>query len=41
MLTILLEKILALLTTNLSDIEDLLDDINEKITPPEEEQEGE
>ena len=38
MLTILLEKILATLTTNLSDIEGLLDDINEKLAP---EQEGE
>lgn len=39
MLTILLEKVLAILTTNLSDIEGLLDDINEKLAP--EEQEGE
>lgn len=39
MITILLEKILSTLTTNLSDIEGLLDDINEKLAP--ESQEGE
>lgn len=31
MLDILLQKILDLLTSNLTDIEDILDDINEKI----------
>lgn len=31
MITILLTKILDLLTTNLKDIDDLLDDINTKI----------
>lgn len=31
MITILLNKILDLLTTNLKDIDDLLDDINTKI----------
>lgn len=31
MLDILLQKILDLITSNLTDIEDILDDINEKI----------
>lgn len=31
MLDILLQKILDLMTSNLTDIEDILDDINEKI----------
>ena len=33
MIDILLEKILDILTTGFSDIEDLLDDINEKLSP--------
>lgn len=37
MIDILLQSILDLLTTNLKDIEDLLDDINEKISPEEDE----
>lgn len=31
MLDILLQKILDLITSNLTDIEDILDDINEKL----------
>ena len=32
MVTILLEKIIALLTSNFSDIENLLDSINDKLS---------
>ena len=33
MITILLQKIIDLLTDNFNDINDLLDDINEKLSP--------